>query len=102
MSYMLIDLSTGNVVGFFPTERDALREVAESIKEDGPESADTLALGYNDPAGPVQAIAEGADLVARALRVLSPAHATDGGHPTSPAGLRNTVTSAPLTRAEDR
>jgi|SRR5436190_6915540 len=67
MSYMLVELSTGNVLGFFATEHEALREVAESIKEDGIASIDTLGLGYNDPTGPVRKIADGAELAQRAL-----------------------------------
>jgi hypothetical protein len=67
MSYMLLELSTGNVVGFFPTEKEALREVAEAVMEDGIHAADTLGLGYNDADGPVRRIADGADLAQRAL-----------------------------------
>src|SRR5436190_1012949 len=41
--------------------------IAESIKEDGIASIDTLGLGYNDPTGPVRKNADGAELAQRAL-----------------------------------
>jgi hypothetical protein len=87
MSYMLIELSTGNVLGFFPTEREALQEVAASIRADGLDSVDTLGLGYNDPAGPVRRIADGPELAQRALRA---ARATRAPRP-APAARRRGV-----------
>jgi uncharacterized protein YukE len=81
MSYMLVELSTGNVVGFFPTEHEALQEVVEAITEDGVDAVETLGLGYNDPSGLVRRIADGAELAQRALAAfpaarLSPVSST--------------------------
>jgi hypothetical protein len=44
--------------------------VLDSIERYGRGSVETLALGFNDPDGPVQEIAQGARLADRALAVL--------------------------------
>ncbi|MBI3973446.1 MAG: hypothetical protein HY332_19410 [Chloroflexi bacterium] len=72
MSYALIELDTGNIVGFFPTERTALEVVLDSIHRFGVESVETLGLAFNDPdpAGPVRRIAAGHELVQLASATL--------------------------------
>jgi hypothetical protein len=81
MSYALIELDTGNIVGFFATERAALEDVLDSIDRYGLDSVDTLGLAFNDPdpAGPVRRIAVGPELARRALEAFAPAQASPSG-----------------------
>jgi hypothetical protein len=67
--YALLELETGNFVGFYETERAALEDVIDSIDRYGADSVDTLALAYSTP-GDVQPIAEGAALVERARAAI--------------------------------
>lgn len=67
MSYALIEMDTGNIVGFFSTEHAALEDVLDSINRYGVKSVETLGLGFNDPIGPVHRIAAGTELAQRAL-----------------------------------
>jgi hypothetical protein len=67
MRYELMELSTGNMVGMFDSEDEALRVVADSIKRYGRDSVVTLALGRNDPDGDGEVIAQGRALADRAL-----------------------------------
>lgn len=84
MSYALMELDTGNMVGFFPTERAALEEVLDSITRYGIDSVDTLGLAYNDPAGPVRRIAAGAGLAQSALAIISPGTSSGSLKPATP------------------
>lgn len=78
MPYALLELETGNFVGFYETERAALEDVVDSIDRYGADSVDTLALAYSTP-GDVQPIAEGAALAERALATIrGPRLGTDG------------------------
>lgn len=98
MSYALVELSTGNMIGFFKSEHEALDEVLDSIQHYGQASIDTVALGFNDPAGPVRAIAEGPALAKLALAAASKA-VPDAPSETIPVELKReervTVTKAP-------
>jgi hypothetical protein len=67
MRYELMELSTGNLVGMYETEEDALRAVVDSIRRYGRDSVATLALGRNDPEGDGKLIAQGRVLAERAL-----------------------------------
>ena len=69
MSYVLIELDTGNTVGFFSTERAALDDVVDSIERYGVDSVESLGLAFNDPAGPVRRVAVGRELADLALGV---------------------------------
>lgn len=78
MSYALIELDTGNIVGFYATERAALEDVLDSINRYGLDSVDTLGLAFNapDPAGPVRRVAVGPELARRALAAFESAQAS--------------------------
>jgi hypothetical protein len=67
--YALLELETGNFVGFYETEQAALEDVVDSIDRYGAASVDTLALAYSTP-GDVRPIAEGAALAERALAAV--------------------------------
>jgi hypothetical protein len=86
--YALLELETGNFVGFYETERAALAEVVDSIDRYGAGSVDTLALAYSTP-GDVQPIAEGRALAERALAAIrgqgQQKHQTNGAT-TTPTG----------------
>jgi len=64
--YELVNLASGNLVGDYDTEADALRDVRLMVDRYGPSSVATIGLGRNDDEGQVILVAEGADLVARA------------------------------------
>jgi hypothetical protein len=87
MSYVLLELDTGNTVGFYPSEGAALATVADSIKRYGADSVETLGLAYNDPAGPVRRIADGPELAELAQRALRAKHAARAPR-RSPAARR--------------
>lgn len=67
MAYELMELSTGNLVGIYPSEASALADVLESIESAGEDAVETLALGYVE-AGASRLIAQGPDLVHLARR----------------------------------
>ena len=69
LPYGLLELETGNFVGFFHTEAAALAAVIDTLDRYGPEGVETLALARfagND----VESIAEGEMLAERALSAL--------------------------------
>ena len=71
--YELMDLVSGNFAGIYETEEEALRAVAATVRRFGPEAIDGLALGYDDyPDGTGRVIADGAELVRRALAACPP------------------------------
>ncbi len=72
MNYELWSLSSRNIVGDFETEAAALRAVAAIVRQQGHDAALDLLLGSEDTAGRSQRIAQGQDLVDRAL-AASPA-----------------------------
>lgn len=63
--YELMELSTGNLVGAYPSQDIALLVVLETIKVSGEQAIATVALGLDDPSGETdgQLIAEGPALV---------------------------------------
>jgi hypothetical protein len=63
--YALLELETGNFVGFYETERAALEDVVDSIERYGATSVATLALAYSTP-GDVRPIAKGPALAEHA------------------------------------
>jgi len=74
MAYELMDLSTGNLIGVYPTEMAALDDVAEVIQRYGDEEALTPALSTDDQAGGQGYILlEGAALV-RCAKLRLPSH----------------------------
>jgi hypothetical protein len=76
MHYELMELTTGNLVGTYDTERDALRDVIQAVSQYGPSAAETLALGTDDyPRSPGVLIAQGAQLIERANAVVGLAKA---------------------------
>src|SRR5437773_1885564 len=79
MPYELVELSTGNMVGCYETEQDALRDVAESIERYGTQSVETLALGFDDPNGAGRAIAKGRALAKLARERVKPVTASRVG-----------------------
>ena len=78
MFYELIDVESGNLVGTYDSEDEALSIVRRGVHLNGSGFVDTLALGYEDDDGEGAQIAAGADLLARALK-------TDQGRLSRPA-----------------
>lgn len=64
--YELWNTKTGNAVGDFDTEAEALAVVSEAIRRHGVEYADMLMLGCEDGDGNSRVIARGRDLEERA------------------------------------
>ena len=64
--FELWDSDSGNCIGFYPTEKEALASISESIADNGEEYADTLALLRIDAKRELETIAVGADLAVRA------------------------------------
>ena len=67
MSYELWSLSSRNIVADFETEAAALQTVAVIVQQQGRDAALDLLLGVEDDAGRSRPIAQGQDLVDRAL-----------------------------------
>jgi hypothetical protein len=80
-SYGLIELETGNSVGFFETEAGALAAVSDSIARYGEDSVTTLALA-RFVGDDVHSVAEGDDLVRRARATHPQEPLTELGDPT--------------------
>lgn len=59
MTYTLIDTDTGNLIGTYATEQEALTLIQSAIGAHGTEYADPLALGQEDTDGHAMVIAEG-------------------------------------------
>jgi len=66
-AYELLELQTGNLLGEYATEMDALKDVAEAVQQDGMASVETLALGCMED-GKTRMIAKGEVLAAKARR----------------------------------
>ncbi len=67
MNYELWSLSSRNIVADFETEAAALHAVAVIVQQQGRDAALDLLLGVEDDAGRSRPIAQGQDLVDRAL-----------------------------------
>jgi hypothetical protein len=72
MSYEVWSKVSRSIVGAFPTKDDALAAVREANEAHGRKYAEDLALIYEDRRGRSRAIAEGLELVERALAGSNP------------------------------
>jgi hypothetical protein len=63
MGYDIYDLQTRNLLDSFRTEQEALEAVQLAIKEDGPDSVQSWALGPSDRSAKA---VSGSELIARA------------------------------------
>lgn len=59
MFYVLWDVETGNIVGDFATEAEALSVVRELLDDNAPDYADALTLGCTADDGTSRPVAEG-------------------------------------------
>ena len=75
MTYELWDVATGNCIGCFGSELDALTCVRTLLDHFGPGYAGDLELGVEDEAGTFLGSRTGALLVAQAETVRSPGEA---------------------------
>ena len=66
MTYELWDTETGNIVGAYATEAEALAMVQRAIGAYGAGYAEGLAVDFDDEEADVQTLAIGAELAARA------------------------------------
>jgi hypothetical protein len=68
MSYQLWNLQTGNMIGDFDSEAEALAFIRETVELDGEAAASNWGLAETSPDGKTSTnIGEGAALLARAL-----------------------------------
>ena len=74
MNYELWSLSSRNIVADFETEAAALQAVAVIVQQQGRDAALDLLLGVEDDDGRSRPIAQGQDLVDRALVASLSAH----------------------------
>ena len=72
MFYVLWDVETGNIVGDFATEDEALSVVRELLEDNAPDYVDALSLGRTDDDGETWLIAEGNPLAVMARGGLGP------------------------------
>jgi len=68
MFYELIDVESGNLVGTYDSEAEALAVVRDAARENGAAYVDSLALGRSDDHGEGDLIAEGSELLERSAR----------------------------------
>ena len=91
MQYELMELTTGNIVGVYATEEEALRDVAETVRLYGPAAVATLALGADDyPNSPGHVVADGLALVELARRLDGRSPANGPGAAKRPARTKPT------------
>ena len=69
--YELINMGSGNRVGDYSTEDEALLDVRITVELHGPEAVASIGLGFQDDAGAVHLLAEGDELVRRASLQLT-------------------------------
>ena len=72
MTYELWSAPSGNIVGAFSTENEALSAVREVADRNGSDYVESLALMVEDDSGQTELLAEGDDLL-RMIRSSSPA-----------------------------
>lgn len=60
--YELMDIDTGNVVGFYASREEALSVVRSAFERFGESGIVDLSLGFQNEAGQMQLIAEGVAL----------------------------------------
>jgi hypothetical protein len=80
MTFALWDLETGNLVGVYASEPEALAVVRAAIREHGPEYVIPLALVREPKRGRSRVLVEGAALGERALAAGLPTVTVAGGH----------------------
>ena len=68
MFYVLWDVETGNMVGDFATEAEALSVVRDLLDANEPDYVEALSLGVTDDAGATRMVAEGQNLAHLAHR----------------------------------
>lgn len=73
MFYELWDVETGNIIGDFDSEAEALAMVRDLLAANSPDYADALSLGRTDESGQTTLVAESHALAALAL-AASPEH----------------------------
>lgn len=66
-SFILWDTDTGNMVGAFDTEAEALSVVQHALRTDGAADVESLALVHETEQGEMTVLAEGTGLAQRAL-----------------------------------
>jgi hypothetical protein len=71
MAYELWETSTGNLIGSYATEQDALALIRRAIEAHGVAYADTIVLGFENQRGRSKVLAAGAALAERALSAKS-------------------------------
>jgi hypothetical protein len=76
MTYELWNIKTGNAIGGYASEAEALAFVREVIARHGRAYADMLFLGCEDARGRSRPIAQGQALAERALTASAPISAT--------------------------
>ncbi len=69
MFYELIDVESGNLIGTYDSEAEALAVVRHAARENGPAYVNSLALGRSGAEGEGELIAEGAELLERSAHV---------------------------------
>jgi hypothetical protein len=67
MIWTIWDLDSGNLVGTYDTEQEALAVLRSAIKAYGASYTDGLVLGREDSEGRPKALVEGQELARRAL-----------------------------------
>lgn len=67
MFFELLDVETGNLIGTYASENEALAVVRHAVRLNGPAYVEALALGYEDEDGVGAQLAAGPDLLSRAL-----------------------------------
>src|SRR5688572_11916120 len=82
MSYILVDTDSGDVLGFYDTERAALDDVRQTVNRFGAGALRTTGLALRETNGRVHPLAEGDELAHRATR---------------PVALGDFLTSVPVT-----
>ena len=70
MHYELWHVPSGNLVNTYPSEEEALAPVLRALRTHGKEHAESFALGREDRHGRSTLIAEGAELLERALAAV--------------------------------
>lgn len=71
VTFELWSTASGNVIGCFDTEVAALAAIRDALDAHGEEYVIGLALGREDTRGHSQAIAQGTELLKRALRAAA-------------------------------
>lgn len=65
MFYELIDVESGNLIGTYASEAEALDVIRRAVFENGTAYVESLALGRSDEDGEGALIAEGTELLER-------------------------------------